>query len=251
MPSRLICKYFLTWKRHDWQVFLFLIVISHLFSNLHWKVLLFLFCQLTALLQIKLFVTLNIWVLFSTSSGLQVDLALAYFKTIIRTLKLGSYSQKYFVLLSFNKNPIIAPVCVCCHLTLAWRKPCRRSSSGRRSGHGAPRCRRISDTESWPRLYYSGQSRRSPRYRGSSWSPCPPIFISVQFQFRWVQSSLNIFYLGAGSLTGVVLGPLALSFLALWRSEMKQNITVVPPVHSHVFRLTDLLKNAFCEAEAV
>ena len=52
-------------------------------------------------------------------------------------------------------------------------------------------------------------------------------------------------------MTGVVLGPLALSFLALWRSEMKQNITVMSLVHLHVFRLTDLLKNAFCEAEAV
>ena len=28
-------------------------VISHLFSNLHWKVLLFLFCQLTARLQLR------------------------------------------------------------------------------------------------------------------------------------------------------------------------------------------------------
>lgn len=74
------------------------------------------------------------------------------------------------------------------------------------------------------------------------------MFISVQFQFSF---SKCIYYLGACSLTGVVLGPLALSFLALWRSEMKQNITVMPLAHSHVFRLTDLLKNAFCEAEAV
>lgn len=178
-----------------------------------------------------------------------MDIALAYFKRNIRTLKLGSYSPPKFVLLSHYKTQLLPLCLLCCHFTLAWRKPCRRSSSGRRSGHGAPRCRRISDTESWPRLYYFGQSRRNPRYRGSSWSPCPPIFISVQFS--WVQFSLNIEYLGAGSLTGVVLGPLALSFLALWRSEMKQNMTVMSLVHLHVFRLTDLLKNAFCEAEAV
>ena len=44
-------RFVITWKRQDWHVFLFFIVISHLFSNLHWKVLLFLFCQLTALLE--------------------------------------------------------------------------------------------------------------------------------------------------------------------------------------------------------
>ena len=40
-----------TLNLHDWHVFRFLMVISHLLSNLHWKLRLFLFCQLTALLK--------------------------------------------------------------------------------------------------------------------------------------------------------------------------------------------------------
>ena len=40
-----------TLNLHDWHVFRFLMVISHLLSNLHWKFRLFLFCQLTALLK--------------------------------------------------------------------------------------------------------------------------------------------------------------------------------------------------------